>query len=340
MLTSAPSPMIIDVPSSPFSARSSSVDLLPAKLYTIDEIGLYDVLCGRDKAAFNNIGNRRFRVTVSLSLDRYLQAATRKEKSVVIKSVVTMLHADGGKFLQQLVSTKRSNSDSNSDAPLYIELNEKQAHEKAGHALRDMALLRSKTSSSNSTKKNKAVDQPLIDGTNTTVTLATSILSSLMSSSNKKIKCSQHEIFSTIAHEHEALLPRQLDSWTELTWDESSELTLDESTFDILVQSVVANSNGDSTPCLASEETNPTGMTIAHNSTTEQSPMDVVPFDNIQVPVNEGTMDVDRISSTVSEMMNHKSTSKDTERTSSASFTLDDEMVSWLVGESDFVLQV
>lgn len=320
MLVIEASPTFSDVPSpSPsFSVRSNSIDLVPARLYTADQIGMYDVLCGRDKAAFNNIGNRRFRVTVSLSLERYLQAATRKEKSVVIKSVVTMLHADGGKFLQ-LVTSKRSNS----DAPCYIELNEKQAHEKAGHALRDMALLRSKTSSTTSSKKSKATDQPLIDSTITTATTATSISSSMVSS-NKKVKRNQHENLSAVAHIQEHLLPRQLDSWTELTWDESSELTLDEAMFDNLVQSVAANT--DNVP------TNPTGMMIMNDSMTNQlCTNDVVPI---------GTMDVDHISSTVSEMMNNKSSTHDTERASSASFTLDDEMVSWLVGESDFVLQV
>jgi hypothetical protein len=338
MLAIEPSPTSSDVPPSLFSARSSSIDLAPARLYTSNEIGMYDVLCGRDKAAFNNIGNRRFRVTVSLSLERYLQAATRKEKSVVIKSVVTMLHADGGKFLQQ-VPCKSSDS----DASLYIELNEKQAHEKAGHALRDMALLRSKPSSSTLSKKNKAIDHPLVDSTVSSATSATTIASSLVASNKRsKRSKSEHMPVSTGNRHDEHLLPQQLDAWTELTWDESSELTHDESMFDILVESVVVNNAVHSS--LPSSETIPTGMMIGEDYTTTYQPstMDVVSNDTWGASVNDedGNMDIDRISSTISERMNNKRTSRDTDRSSSASFTLDDEMVSWLVGESDCVMQI
>ena len=337
-----PSQIISDVPSSTFSARSSSIDLAPPKLYTSDEIGLYDVLCGRDKAAFNNIGNRRFRVTVSLSLERYLQAATRKDKSVVIKSVVTMLHADGGKFLQ-LVSTSTKHHNGSHDGPLYVELNEKQAHEKAGHALRDMALLRNKSSSSTLSKKHKAVEPPMtMDIAMSTTTPATSIASSLVTS-NKRVKRSQqaHLESTNIGQDpNEHLLPRQLDSWTELTWDESSELTHDESIFDNLVQSVVVN-NSAALP-MPDDTMNPTGMMIVHDSMDEEQPSVVIfPLhSHEEVMVNDERMDVDRISNTVSEMMNNKAAPQGTERTSSTSFTLDDEMVSWLVGESDFVMQI
>ena len=50
-------------------------------------IGPYDVICGRNKTAFNNIGNRRFRFTIALALPRFLIAKSRKEKSIVIQSV-------------------------------------------------------------------------------------------------------------------------------------------------------------------------------------------------------------------------------------------------------------
>lgn len=92
-----------------------------------DELGVYDVICGRHKAAFNNIGNRRFRVTVYLAQLRYTGALTRKEKSAVIKSIAELVHSNGGRFLQ---CQKRS----------WVELSEKQSHEKVGHALRDMAV--------------------------------------------------------------------------------------------------------------------------------------------------------------------------------------------------------
>jgi hypothetical protein len=92
----------------------------------ISEIGMYDVLCGRHKAAFNNIGNRRFRITVSLALDRYLSAGTRREKSNVIKSITSLVHRNGGRFLQL-------------EHGKWIELNAERAHKKVAHAMRDVS---------------------------------------------------------------------------------------------------------------------------------------------------------------------------------------------------------
>lgn len=51
------------------------------------DVGPYDVLCGRHRLSFNNIGNRRFRVTISLFLDRYMEAPTRQEKSLIVLTV-------------------------------------------------------------------------------------------------------------------------------------------------------------------------------------------------------------------------------------------------------------
>jgi hypothetical protein len=92
-------------------------------------IGSYDVLCGRHRLAFNNIGNRRLRVTVSLSLERYLAKPSRQDKTLVIISIVKLIRESGGRFLKW----KKDR---------WIELGEKQAREKVGHALRDMASAR------------------------------------------------------------------------------------------------------------------------------------------------------------------------------------------------------
>lgn len=100
--------------------------LPPVNTPTEEGVGCYDVLCGRHKAAFNNVGNRRFRVTVSLALDRYLQAKSRKDRSVVIASVAALVHSIGGRFLQRKKGA-------------WVELSEKEAHNKTGHALRDLA---------------------------------------------------------------------------------------------------------------------------------------------------------------------------------------------------------
>jgi hypothetical protein len=102
-----------------------------------EELGPYDVVCGRNKLAFNNIGNRRFRVTVSLTLDRYMTATNRNDTSNVIKYVANIVRGNGGRFL------KLSNNGSS-----WVDLDEKQVHEKVGHALRDAAAAKKESESS------------------------------------------------------------------------------------------------------------------------------------------------------------------------------------------------
>ena len=112
-------------------APSESDDMSTSSLKPNGELGPYDVICGRHKAAFNNIGNRRFRVTVSLALDRYISALTRKAKSNMINSIADLVRSNGGRFLQRQDGA-------------WIELNEKHSSQKVGHALRDMAVASAK----------------------------------------------------------------------------------------------------------------------------------------------------------------------------------------------------
>lgn len=104
-----------------------------------DDIRPYDVLCGRDKATFNNIGNRRFRVSLSLNLSKYDAAKTKAQKASVIKVVCNVLQHDVGvRFLKR----KKQNSTIKDDSYYYIELNDTEARKKVGHALRDMSVAR------------------------------------------------------------------------------------------------------------------------------------------------------------------------------------------------------
>jgi hypothetical protein len=92
-----------------------------------DGVGPYDVLCGRHKAAFNNVGNRRFRITIELWLSKYNGVPSRTDKSLVIHEIVSLIKNNGGRFLHRSGGS-------------WKELTEKQAREKVGHALRDMNL--------------------------------------------------------------------------------------------------------------------------------------------------------------------------------------------------------
>ena len=88
-------------------------------------LGPYDIIFGRSSAAFNNIGNRRFRVTISMFESRYCKAKTRKEKSLIFASVVKILRESGARFL-----AKKGGS--------WIDVGDKRACAKVGHALRDL----------------------------------------------------------------------------------------------------------------------------------------------------------------------------------------------------------
>ena len=97
----------------------------------------YDILCGRSPECFNNVGNRRFRLTISLNLSRYVNATTRQDKSIVICSVVNTLRESGARFIKRKKKVGGSNSN---EEEIVEELSERATREKVAHALRDMAV--------------------------------------------------------------------------------------------------------------------------------------------------------------------------------------------------------
>ena len=63
---------------------------------TPNDIRPYDVLCGRDKAVFNSIGNRRFRVSISVNVPGYERARNKAQKTTVIMFVCSMFRNEVG----------------------------------------------------------------------------------------------------------------------------------------------------------------------------------------------------------------------------------------------------
>lgn len=90
-------------------------------------LGPYDIICGRDSDSFNHIGNRRFRVTVSLNVPQYQAVTSRQKRSELISSIIAVLKRDAGaRFLKK-------------KGAKYVELNEREMRQKVVHALRDAA---------------------------------------------------------------------------------------------------------------------------------------------------------------------------------------------------------
>jgi hypothetical protein len=93
----------------------------------IYSLGPWDILCGRCRSAYHNIGNRRFRITISLNFRRYINATSSREKSAIVRSIVRLLkHEVGARFVRPC------------EGGFYVEISESEARAKVGHALRDL----------------------------------------------------------------------------------------------------------------------------------------------------------------------------------------------------------
>lgn len=90
-------------------------------------LGPYDIICGRNNVAFHNVGNRRFRVTISLNLKRYMEAQTRAERTKVIQSVVDVVKDCGARLIKKGKKEE------------FEEVDDKCLRQKVQHALRDLA---------------------------------------------------------------------------------------------------------------------------------------------------------------------------------------------------------
>lgn len=123
----------INLKKPPVETSDTDDDEKKLSLIRADDIKPYDILCGRDKATFNNVGNRRFRVLISLNIPRYNRARTKAEKASVIKDVCNIFQNEVGvRFLKKHQSQKE----------YYFQLSATEARKKVGHALRDMSVAR------------------------------------------------------------------------------------------------------------------------------------------------------------------------------------------------------
>jgi hypothetical protein len=93
------------------------------------EIRPYDIMCGRSKNCFNNIGNRRFRITISMNVKKYDAIRSRNERSKFIVAMAhTLKHEVGFRFLR------------NKKGGEQVELTTEEIRAKIGHALRDLSI--------------------------------------------------------------------------------------------------------------------------------------------------------------------------------------------------------
>ncbi len=147
------------------SNKMNGINMAPLNYKVVAEPGPYDIVCGRNSGAYNFIGNRRFRVTIEMNLQRYIDSPTREDKTKVIKSIVGMLHDQiGARFLKkETCKTVSADGTRRRRAPRYIVMSEKQAREKVGHALRDLVIASRKEQEAMKKKKQQQQSQKATD---------------------------------------------------------------------------------------------------------------------------------------------------------------------------------
>eukprot|EP00538_Stauroneis_constricta_P004890 CAMPEP_0119549240 /NCGR_PEP_ID=MMETSP1352-20130426/2990_1 /TAXON_ID=265584 /ORGANISM="Stauroneis constricta, Strain CCMP1120" /LENGTH=464 /DNA_ID=CAMNT_0007594747 /DNA_START=75 /DNA_END=1469 /DNA_ORIENTATION=- len=150
----------------------------------LEDLTEYDVLCGRCTTCYNNVGNRRFRLTISMNVPAYRTARRKTEKGIIIASIMESIKASGGSFYRP--SSKKGR---------FIPLSTIKIREKVGHALRDLSVItmgekkkagvaKSKAAKRNATRKAKTTSKRKRSSGATSVVTAEDTASSSSSSSS------------------------------------------------------------------------------------------------------------------------------------------------------------
>jgi hypothetical protein len=96
--------------------------------------GENDVICGRNNGAHCRPANYRFRVTVLMNLQKYMDAPTREDKTAVIKSTVhTLVEERNVRFLRKVKGE-------------FVVMDAKAVRDKVAHTMRDMVQEQKKNS--------------------------------------------------------------------------------------------------------------------------------------------------------------------------------------------------
>ncbi|CAJ1968708.1 unnamed protein product [Cylindrotheca closterium] len=91
-------------------------------------LGPYDILCGRTSHAYNNVGNRRFRVTIRMYLLRYQRLQLRADRKIFIFYLTKLFREEiGFRFLKM-------------EAGDFHDIGEVETRKKIGHALLDQTV--------------------------------------------------------------------------------------------------------------------------------------------------------------------------------------------------------
>jgi hypothetical protein len=118
-------------------SRSSFI-MLPVNFKPNDN----DVLCGRGNVYSNHYGNQFFGKVIRENISVYKEATSRPDKIKVVDGILDEIRDNGARFTKVDTQTER-----------WYELNDVQAHQKIGHAIRDTIRLLGKENNDNNKKK-------------------------------------------------------------------------------------------------------------------------------------------------------------------------------------------
>jgi hypothetical protein len=102
-----------------------------------------DIVCERGKAFRMHRGNKKFSDAIRSNVEKYHLAPKRRDKSIVVATVISTLRGEGYRFVKLDKKTER-----------YYEIGEHLAHEKTGHALRDLLKVWERSSKNESSYYN------------------------------------------------------------------------------------------------------------------------------------------------------------------------------------------
>jgi hypothetical protein len=118
----------------------------------ISDLSVFDVLCGRGKQSYNNIGNRRFRIMININLQKYLKCESRTDRSKMILGLTYDLQRSF-RFLKPIKAEGEKNCCS---ALVALDLTETRV--KIAHALRDAAAQHKIMERKEKRERNKAAN--------------------------------------------------------------------------------------------------------------------------------------------------------------------------------------
>ena len=113
--------------------RNVEEEVIPHRLPDNFEPSKYDILCGKGKQCFHNVGNLRLRVTVEIYMDSYLNKSDRKsKKSSIVSQILCAARSYHPERLTGFVRKDRATG-------VWYEIGDKAARDKIGHIIRDLA---------------------------------------------------------------------------------------------------------------------------------------------------------------------------------------------------------